>query len=86
MCKSIMRKLVIVFFVLGFSALSSSAFAQGQWENAYNEGQESTGDMMLTKCIYKTIGGFSFSIIVRGMCPYSVNVNPETGQVQRQGY
>lgn len=32
---------------------------------------------------YKTMGGYSFSIVVRSsFCPYSVDVNPESGRVR----
>jgi hypothetical protein len=76
-----MRKLAIVVSVL--IAASSIAVAQGRWESATNVGEEPTGDSMLTRCIYETLGGYRFSIVARGICPFSVKVNPETGQVQR---
>lgn len=63
----------------------NQAFAQnyGYWEAATFTGQSPTGDAMLTRCSYRTLGGYEFSIIVRGICPFSVQVNPETGQVKR---
>jgi len=76
-----MRKVVIPLFLLCI-VLSSASFAQGRWESATNVGQERTGDVMLTSCIYQTLGGYRFSIVVRGICPFSVRVNPETGQVR----
>jgi hypothetical protein len=74
---------LFVIIVASLSIASSVALAQGRWENATNVGEESTGDFMLTRCIYETLGGYRFSIISRGICPFSVSVNPETGQVRR---
>lgn len=47
-------------------------------------GESSTGDPILTKCHYETITGYKFSVVVRGMCPYIVKINPETEQVKTQ--
>ncbi len=75
-----MSKFVFLFVFL-FIILSSLSFAQGRWESATNIGKERTGDLMLTRCIYKTLGGYQFSIVVRSLvCPFSIQVNPETGQ------
>ena len=69
--------------ILLFLCASISAIAQNQWESAANVGQQPTGDLMLTRCSYRTIGGYSFSIVVRSsVCPFRVEVNPETGQVR----
>lgn len=62
--------------------LCAGANAQGRWESAANTGQEGTGDPMLTRCTYQTIGGYRFSSTYRGICPFSVDVNPETGKVR----
>ncbi len=56
--------------------------AQIRWESATNVGRESAGDPMLSRCIYQTLGGYRFSMIVRGLCPFTVEVNPETSQVK----
>ncbi|MBA3034166.1 MAG: hypothetical protein KKF85_14290 [Gammaproteobacteria bacterium] len=61
---------------------TTTALAYGQWETATNTGNSPTGDFMLTQCHYRTLGGYSFSILVRGFCPLSVSINPETGQVK----
>ncbi len=77
--KKIAAILVIVCMILSFGS-----FGQSGWESATNVGQERTGDGMLTRCIYQTIGGYRFSTVVRGtVCPFSVMVNPETGQVKK---
>lgn len=55
----------------------------GNWQSATNVNREPTGDPMLTRCIYRTIGGYEFSINARGLCPYMVQINPETNQVRR---
>lgn len=68
----------VVIFVVCFCI--NNAFAQGRWERATNISQSLTGDPMLVKCFYQTLGGFEFSIIVRGICPFSIEINPETGQ------
>jgi hypothetical protein len=54
-----------------------------RWESATNTGKSSTGDMNYTNCFYKTMGGYSFGIVVNSsFCPYSVNINPESGRVR----
>ena len=68
--------------VLLLLCLCAGANAQGRWESATNTGQESSGDPMLTRCTYQTIGGYRFSSTYRGICPFSVDVNPETGKVR----
>ena len=75
---------IYYFYFFLFFILSSVSFAQGRWERATNIGQERTGDIMLNRCIYQTLGGYQFSIVVRSsVCPFSVQVNPETGQYRR---
>lgn len=54
-----------------------------RWESATNTGKSSTGDMNYTNCFYKTMGGYSFRIVVNSsFCPYSVEINPESGRVR----
>ncbi|MDC5299707.1 hypothetical protein OHW83_17895 [Acinetobacter baumannii] len=54
-----------------------------RWESATNTGKSSTGDMNYTNCFYKTMGGYSFGIVVNSsFCPYSVEINPESGRVR----
>ena len=54
-----------------------------RWESATNTGKSSTGDMNYTNCFYKTMGGYSFGIVINSsFCPYSVNINPESGRVR----
>jgi len=76
-------RLFLLFFL---PALVSVANAQGRWEFATNSGQENTGDPLLTRCAYQTIGGYRFSATYRGLCPFSVEVNPETGKVRTSQY
>lgn len=52
------------------------------WDQAYNTGQESTGDYRIKRCFYKTNGGYQFNVnFRRSTCPTHVFVNPETNQV-----
>lgn len=70
------------FLVAALVALMSSQALAG-YETATNIGQEKTGDLILTRCLYRTMGGYQFSIIVRGgLCPFSVEIDPETGRVR----
>lgn len=66
-----------------FILAAQSTPAIGQWESAHNVDQEPTGDPLLIRCIYETIGGYRFAMIARGICPFVIQVNPETGQVRR---
>src|ERR1700682_6213258 len=59
-----------------------SAYSKGGWEGATNTGSERTADAMLTRCTYQTLGGFRFSTTSRGLCAFSVEVNPDTGKVE----
>lgn len=63
---------------------TTAAIAYEQWDSAMKTGESPTGDPMLTKCHYETTTGYKFSIVVRGMCPYIVKINPETGKVKTQ--
>lgn len=36
-----------------------------------------------TRCYYRSMSGFEFSINVKGACPGSVQVDSETGQVRK---
>lgn len=78
------RRLLLVAMFL----MAQTAMAQGRWESATNTGQEATGDSMITRCSYQTLGGFRFSTTYRGLCPFTVDVNAETGKVrtQQSGY
>jgi len=78
-----MKIMAALLVVLLITFGSVAAYAYGEWQSATNTGQEKTGDMFLTKCLYKTLGGYEFYIIVRGLCPFSVQVNPESGQVKK---
>ena len=69
--------------LLALITISAQSYAQERWESATNVTQERTGDAMLTRCIYETLGGYRFSIVVRGLCPFSVKVSPETGEVRK---
>ena len=75
-----------VFFLLAGLIITSSLFIVSKyelWESASNIGQQITGVPLQTLCIYKTIGGYEFTIIVKGMCPYVVQVNLVSGQVKK---
>ena len=56
---------------------------RGRWDTSELVRSERTGDYSITRCIYKTINGYDFSINIRNRtCPYRVYINPETNQVQ----
>ena len=59
-----------------------------EWQSARNIGSNETGDYSIKNCLYRTIGGFLFSINRTDfrICPYSVQVNPTTGQVRFDDY
>ena len=76
-----MRNIKKYLAIFGLSVLSASAYAD--WLTATNTGESRTGDIFYTQCHYETLGGLRFSITVKGICPFSVKYNPETGQVQR---
>ena len=67
---------------LVFILVSSVGYGQSGWQSATNVSESSTGDAMLTKCIYETVGGYRFSTTSRGVCKFSIEVNPETSQVR----
>ena len=74
------KSILVVVFVFMFVS-TVFAFGIDGWEHATNTGSESTGDIFLTRCNYQTLMGYQFSIIVRNsICPFSIEVNPETGQ------
>lgn len=72
---------IITALVLAAVALGSSA--RGRLEPANLVDQEATKDPLLSRCFYRTLGGFEFAMISRGICPFSVRVNPETGEIVR---
>lgn len=73
-----LQKLLLATFTLFVSTASYAG-----WETGYRTGESDTGDWRYTRCYYETMHGYEFSIVVKGMCPYSVKINPETGQVQK---
>lgn len=68
------------------AVVPSGVGAQGHWESASNTGQSSTGDAMLTRCAYQTIGGYRFTTTSRGVCPFTVEIDPETGKVRTSAH
>lgn len=75
--KMLIRAMIFVMALVSFSKV-----AYGGWESALCVGQESTGDGLINRCKYLTGKGYQFSINNRGVCPQSVEVNPETGSVK----
>jgi hypothetical protein len=63
------------------SVTPSSTNQDHLYEDASFFGQVSTGDISITSCNYRTFKGYEFSVNYRGMCPYSVRINPETNMV-----
>jgi hypothetical protein len=61
---------------------SRSGSAPERWDRASLDRQGSTGDMTITRCFYRTMGGYAFSTDVRGFCPANVEVNVESGRVR----
>jgi hypothetical protein len=76
MIRKALWALLIWSFILLFP---SNIYAQ--WQSATNTGKASTGDYSINKCLYRTYGGYEFSVNHRGGCPFSVDVNPESGEV-----
>jgi hypothetical protein len=74
-----MRGLVIALALLGAAAVQ----AAGRFEPASLQGEQETGDPLLRRCVYQTLGGYRFSVVMRSLCPITVRVNPETGEVLR---
>ena len=74
-----MRGLLIALALLG----AVQAQAAGRFESASLVDEEKTGDVMLRRCVYETLGGYRFSVVMRSLCPITVRVNPETGEVLR---
>ena len=56
----------------------------GRWDSATKFDEGTTGDSSIRRCFYQTLGGYRFSVDVRGMCPYQVEVNVETGRVRQR--
>ncbi|MDO4997635.1 MAG: hypothetical protein Q4E16_03210 [Neisseria sp.] len=70
--------------IVAVAMLMVSASAYAGWESATNTGESETGDWRYTRCHYETLGGFRFSTVIEGrLCPYRVEINPETGQVKK---
>lgn len=77
------RRLLRSAWAAIFLLLTYPAYAQSsQWETATNTGQKQTGQWNITRCLYRTIGGFEFSTNEKGLCPFSVKVNPQTMEVK----
>ena len=53
-----------------------------QWESAYYQSSQPTGDSNITRCTYETSGGYRFSINSRGYCQGSVEIDPVSGRVK----
>ncbi|MDH2926787.1 hypothetical protein FW755_01400 [Lonepinella koalarum] len=72
-----LRKLAILAIGLGVSSMSLA-----YWTSASLESERENG-MYYRICNYQTLDGYRFSIQVKGFCPISVRVDPETGQYQK---
>ncbi|MDD5250168.1 MAG: hypothetical protein PHY45_14375 [Rhodocyclaceae bacterium] len=72
--------LSVFYLVLVLAAASS---AQERWEAATLVSEERTAPTY-SRCLYQTLDGYRVTVIVSGVCPVTVQVNRETGQV-RQG-
>ena len=71
------------FILLAFAV--SQVAAAANWELAMFTGDSEEAGAAHLKCHYKANSGYEFSIIVKGMCPGFVYVNPETGEVREKG-
>lgn len=60
----------------------SSTRQETGWEMATSVGQEKTGDIMLTRCIFQTLGGYRFAITQKGLCPTTVEINHASGMAR----
>lgn len=72
-------RIFLLTLAITFPSVASS---QSRWETATNTGSEKTGDIYLTRCFYRTLGGYEFAVVIRGVCPLTIQVHPESGQVK----
>lgn len=70
---------ILLLAVVATSAMAQPAYA---WDYATNTGSAVAGGGY-TKCFYTTIFGYKFSTVTKGMCPYTVQVDPPSGQVKQ---
>lgn len=72
-------RIIIIGMVLAMSA----GMAMADFEYAASVGQDLPVGMV-TRCHYRTLGGYEFSINVKSpICPFQVEVDVETGQVRK---
>ena len=70
---------VVILLACAFTQAAMAA----DWERAIFTGESEAAGVAHLKCYYRSISGYEFSIIVKGMCPGMVHVNPETGDVRQ---
>ena len=82
--RSAEMNLKVVVLTCCMSLFAMNSFADYGWESARLVDTQDTGDYSLKRCIYETLRGYQFAMINRGIsCPFTVQVNPETGQVKK---
>lgn len=64
------------------AALLAAGSAHARFELATLEGERRTGDPSVTRCLYKTVGGYEFSLSTRSYCRATVRIDVETGEVR----
>ena len=75
--------------ILALALMAAPQGAQAQWGGAWEsatltDSRPLSGVYGAWHCEYRTIGGYEFAIRSRSMCPYSVLINIETGEVRRR--
>lgn len=73
-----MNKIICIF-----ALVLASGSALAAMEYASYQGREMAGGSN-ARCFYRSMSGYEFAIIVQnGMCPVSVRIDVETGQVEK---
>jgi hypothetical protein len=71
---------ISIILSMAYLLLSTASLAQDGWVGATLVSEEPTAPTF-NRCLYQTLDGYRFTIIVNGPCPISVLVNPRTGEV-----
>ena len=79
-----MRCLILALALMSAPVGANAQWGRG-WESAtLTDSRPLQGVYGAYHCEYRTMGGYEFAIRSRSMCPYSVQINIETGQVRRR--
>ena len=77
---------VLINIILVVVAIPAKAQFGDPWMSAtITTSRPLQGAFGFNQCFYRTLGGYEFSINYNGICPFSVRINIQTGQV-REGF